>query len=226
MSFPSGASSTPPSTAGTYGLGRDMIRESLDVAVVDDDPSILRSVERILGSHSFSVRLYESAMTFLQEAESITPGGVVADLSMPGLTGLDLQQSLADSDLRYPMVFITGCGDVRTSVQAMRAGAVDFLEKPFEPQDLISAVERALDMSRLALQRRLHRQTIQERLATLTVREREVFEQVVEGNLNKQIAANLGIAEKTVKVHRARVMRKMEVRSVAQLARLAEYIRN
>lgn len=194
------------------------------IAVVDDDFGVLRSVERLLRFHGFDVKGYSTPQALLTEVEALSPGCIVADISMPGLTGLDLQRELADSHLDYPMIFITGYGDIRTSVLAMRAGAIDFLTKPFDQTELLNAVERALLRSGSAREAQGKLALFRQRIASLTQREREVFERVVAGYLNKQIAADLGIAEKTVKVHRSRVMQKMAVKSVAQLARVAEQI--
>lgn len=194
--------------------------EKTAVAVVDDDPGVLRSLDRLLTMQGFETRTYLSAKALLEEIDDVCPSFIIADLAMPELTGLDLQEKLEEFSHDYPMVFITGRGDIRSSVRAMRGGAVDFLSKPFECGELLDAIERALEKSRHA--RDL--QSVRGRLETLTDRERQVFERVVAGELNKQIAANLGITEKTVKVHRGRVMRKMRVRSVARLARMAEQL--
>jgi FixJ family two-component response regulator len=201
-----------------------MTRENLSIAVVDDDPAMCRSVARVLSSGGFSPVTYSSPRSLLEEIDTLRPGCVVADLSMPELTGLELQRRLAARDLDYPIVFISGHGDIRSSVQAMRGGAVDFLPKPFEASALLEAVDRALARSVAARAVSARLAELQRRVTSLTRRERQVFAQVVEGSMNKQIAASLGIAEKTVKVHRARVMRKMGARSVAELARLAERI--
>lgn len=192
------------------------------IAVVDDDPAVLRGLTRLLGSNGWDVQAFESPQDLLDSIKTLEPGCVIADVAMPGLSGLELQERFTADGCECPMVFITGYADVRASVRAMRGGAVDFLTKPFGATELIDAVERAL---RRAEQLRIERGELartRERFASLTQREREVFEQVVAGFLNKQIAANLGISEKTVKVHRARVMRKMYVRSVVSLGRVAE----
>lgn len=194
------------------------------VAVVDDDPGILRSLGRLLTFHGFAVNPFASPQSLLDEIESFSPDCVIADLSMPGLTGLDLQRRIDEQGLNCPIVFVTAYGDIPASVQAMRGGAVDFLTKPFDQRDILDAVARAIatkDRSREASDRLA---LLRRRLASLTVREKEIFEQVAAGYLNKQVAANLGISEKTVKVHRARVMRKMGMRSVAELARAAEQL--
>ena len=194
------------------------------IAVVDDDPSVLKSLTRLLSRSGFAVNSYASSESLLAEIAATPPDCVIADLAMPGLNGLDLQQSLAKLDLEFPIVFVTGFGDVRSSVSAMRAGAVDFLSKPVAKDELLSAVNRALTSGRAARELASELAVLQRRLESLTRRERSIFERVAAGHLNKQIAADLGIAEKTVKVHRARVMRKMSVKSVAGLARAAERI--
>lgn len=197
-------------------------QEQHSIAVVDDDPAVLRSVARLLKLNGYSARTYCSAEVLLAELEQTRPNCIVADLSMPGTSGLELQRTLAAAGSEYPMVFITGRGDIRSSVEAMRGGAVDFLPKPFEHAELLDAIGRALDKDRESREVNRELESINERLASLTRRERQVFDGVVEGLMNKQIAGLLGITEKTVKVHRARVMSKMAVRSVAELARFAE----
>ncbi len=192
------------------------------IAVVDDDISIQRSLARLLTASGYEAKAYGSTESLLEALESLSPDCIIADLSMPGQGGLDLQRQVHEGAFDCPIVFLTGFGDIRSSVQAMRAGAIDFLEKPIEKTVLLDAITRAL------VRRRDDQETTEKLaqgkcgLASLTGREREVFELVVKGLLNKQIAASLHIAEKTVKVHRARVMRKMSVRSVAELARIAE----
>lgn len=192
-----------------------MLQDAPQVCVVDDDPAVLHSLERLLRAAGFAVSTFPSPTDFLARVAPDAPGCVLLDLSMPELSGLDLQGALERMGCRQPVIFISGNGDVRSSVNAMKAGALDFLTKPFDEMELLSAVQRAL------LRDRQMRQSL-ERLALLTPREREVFDQVVEGRLNKQIAAMLGISEKTVKVHRSRVMEKTAARSTAELVRLAD----
>ncbi|HEV3010958.1 MAG TPA: response regulator [Burkholderiales bacterium] len=187
------------------------------VRVVDDDASVLKSLDRLLRAAGFAVRTYPSPQDFLQQQDGDAPGCVVLDLSMPGLDGLQLQQALARSGDPCPVIFISGHGDIPASVQAMKAGAVDFLIKPFDQKQLLAAVRVAIDRDRSARAARAERSLIGVRVAALTPREHQVMAHVVAGHLNKQIAADLGIAEKTVKVHRARVMKKMGVASVADL---------
>ena len=178
---------------------------------------VLKSLDRLLRSAGFAVRTFPSPRDFLAQHDRELPGCVVLDLSMPGLDGLQLQQALARSGNPCPVIFITGHGDIPASVQAMKAGAVDFLTKPFDQKQFLAAVRTAVDKDRTARAARAERSSIGLRVAALTPRERQVMAHVVAGDLNKQIAAELGIAEKTVKVHRARVMKKMDIDSVAEL---------
>jgi FixJ family two-component response regulator len=187
------------------------------VSVVDDDAAVLKSLDRLLRSAGFAVRTFPSPQVFLEQHDGDAPGCVVLDLSMPGLDGLQLQQALAHSGGHSPVIFITGFGDVPSSVRAMKAGAVDFLTKPFDQTQLLTAVRAAIEIDRIARLERAERSSVGMRVAALTPRERQVMAHVVAGHLNKQIAADLGISEKTVKVHRARVMTKMGVASVAEL---------
>ena len=190
------------------------------VRVVDDDASVLKALGRLLRSAGFAVRTFPSPQVFLNEHDATAPGCVVLDLSMPGLDGLQIQQALGRLGDGCPIVFITGHGDIASSVTAMKAGAVDFLTKPFDASRLLEAVRTAVAKDRAAREVRAERSSIGVRMAALTPREREVMAQVCAGRLNKQIAADLGIAEKTVKVHRARVMKKMAAGSVAELVQL------
>ena len=192
------------------------------VWVVDDDRAVLSAVSRVLRSVGYGVRTFASGELFLAEREHDTASCVVLDLWMPGMTGLELQERLARSHIPASVVFITGHGDVPTSVRAMKAGAVDFLMKPFEAPQLIAAVEAALARSRTARAAQAERERITERFSHLTPREREVLGCLIEGKRNKNIAAELGATEKTIKVHRARVQQKMGVRSIAELASCIE----
>jgi FixJ family two-component response regulator len=190
---------------------------------VDDDPAILKAVSRLLQAVGFTVSTYSSSERFLEDYATLAPGCVVLDLAMPGLSGLDVQDALANAGEFMPIIFLTGKADVPASVRAMKHGAADFLIKPVERDELLAAVRSALVKGLLA---RMARQEVAEtrrRLATLTPREYEVFEHVIKGDLNKQTAAELGAAEKTIKIHRARVMQKMQVQSVAELVRMAEH---
>jgi len=190
------------------------------VFLVDDDRAVLKGLERLLRAAGFAVRGFASSETFLEQHDPMTPGCAVLDLAMSGLNGLELQQALAARGLDRPVIFLTGRGDIATSVQAMKAGATDFLTKPVAAGDLMAAVRLAVEKDRQARAARVERASIEQRLATLTRREGEVLRHVVAGRLNKQIAADLGMAEKTVKVHRGRLMAKMGVRSVAELVRM------
>lgn len=201
------------------------IETNSTVYLVDDDPSVRNALTRALTAEGFHVVSWASADAFLAEYDPEKPGCLVADVTMPGTDGLQLQALLTASDRSLPIVFITGNANVRMSVQAMRAGAVTFLPKPVRLAELAGAVREGLERDQSLRQRRATRTAIQSRLAALTARERQVFDLVVAGKMNKQIAAQLGAAEKTVKVHRGRVMFKMRVRSVAELVTLASQAR-
>jgi FixJ family two-component response regulator len=192
------------------------------VFVVDDDPSVRKSLTRVMTSAGYTVEAFSSARDFLTREPFVGPCCLVLDVRMPGLTGLELQEALAGKDHRMPIVFITGHGDISMSVKAMKAGAVDFLTKPFDVDNLLAAVQRALAKDIKDLGDEGRTAEVLERVKLLTPRETEVFALVVTGMLNKQIAGELGIGEKTVKVHRARVMEKMQAGSVAELVRLAD----
>jgi FixJ family two-component response regulator len=194
------------------------------VYVVDDDAGVRRALTRLLRSVGLEAAAFSSAQEFLHARRPARPGCLVLDVRLPGLGGLDLQARLGQDQRTMPIVFITGHGNVPTSVRAMKGGAVDFLQKPFDDEDLLAAVRRALALSREALAEQTARTEIQGRLDSLTPREREVLQLVVTGMLNKQIAAELGAAEKTVKVHRGRVMHKMRAGSVAELVRITEIV--
>ena len=192
------------------------------VFVVDDEPPVVKALERLLRAEGYEVRGFLSSQAFLEEHDAAIPGCAVLDIAIDGISGLELQRLLANSRCERPVVFLTGHGDIPMSVHAMRAGAVSFLTKPIQAQELLDAVRLALENDRKAREARGRLAVIECRLGTLTAREREVLEHVVSGRLNKQIAADLGTAEKTVKVHRGRVMEKMRARSVAELVRLCD----
>jgi len=190
------------------------------VFLVDDDPAVLKGLSRLFRSAGLNVAPFQSAQDFLDGEIFLAPGCIVLDVAMPGLDGLALQEALVARDSELPVIFLTGHGDIAMGVQAMKVGATDFLTKPVDDQTLLDAVRTAIEKNRLALQTRAELDDIRQRLATLTPREREVLALVVAGQLNKQAAAELGTVEKTIKVHRARVMAKMKVSSLAELVRL------
>ena len=192
------------------------------VFVVDDETPVRRALSRLLRAAGFAVAGFASPKEFLREYDPNTPSCLVLDLMMPDFNGLELQRTLASKGCVLPIIFLTGQGDVPKSVQAMKGGAIDFLTKPVNDEDLLAAVRAAIERDDVSRREQTELSEIRARLATLTPREREVLEHVVTGQLNKQIAADLGIAEKTIKVHRARVMAKMKVQSVAELVRLTE----
>jgi FixJ family two-component response regulator len=194
------------------------------VFIVDDDTSVRKSLTRLVAAAGYRVHAFASAREYLAREPSSGPSCLVLDVRMPGLTGLDLQKTLAGAEHRTAIVFITGHGDIAMSVAAMKEGAVDFLTKPFAGKDLLDAIQRALAKDTRDLGTEARVAEIQERVKLLTRRETEVFALVVTGMLNKQIASALGVVEKTVKVHRARVMQKMRARSVAELVRLADAV--
>jgi FixJ family two-component response regulator len=191
------------------------------VYLVDDDPSILKAISRLLGTAGLRTKSFTSPREFLNEHDASELGCLVLDVSMPELSGLDLQRRLTLSNKGRPIVFISGRGDVPASVSAMKAGAFDFLTKPFDDEVLLSAVFEAIEKDRIARENGSRLQDLQKRLYRLTLRERQVLERVVGGRINKQIATELGIVEKTVKVHRGRLMYKMGVRSIVELLQLA-----
>ncbi len=185
------------------------------VFVVDDDASVRKSLARLIAVAGWKVETLASADEFLERAPHDRPACLVLDVRLPGLNGLELQERLARDDGDIPIVFITGHGDIPMGVRAMKAGAVDFLPKPFEDEALLEAIRRAIERDRQI-------RPIRARLESLTHREREIFALVVRGLLNKQVAGHLGITEKTVKVHRARVMEKMRAESLAELVKLSQ----
>jgi FixJ family two-component response regulator len=191
------------------------------VFVVDDDVDLCRAVRRLLSSAGYQTRTYSSSAEFLADHDPELPGCILLDLWMPDLGGFEVQAALAAAGCLRPIVFLTGYGSIPVTVTAMRAGAVDFLVKPVEESRLFAAVDEALQIDAAERQARDVRRALAQRVATLTPREREVLEHVVRGRLNKQIAGDLGTVEKTIKVHRARVMHKMRARSLAELVQLA-----
>ncbi len=194
------------------------------IFVVDDDPSVRTGLGRLLEAAGYAVETFASAREFLARAPQAGPGCLVLDVRMPGLTGLELQEALAATGRRISIVFISGYSDVPMSVRAMKAGAVDFLAKPFDVEELLTAIQRCVAKAVQALAEETRAEEVRQRVGTLTPRETEVFALVVTGMLNKQIAAQLGVGEKMVKVHRARVMAKLRAGSVAELVRLADRV--
>jgi FixJ family two-component response regulator len=192
------------------------------VSVVDDDPAVLKAVSRLLRSAGFNVTAFTTPREFLEDHNPRSHGCVVLDVGMPGLDGLALQRKLASDGPSLPVVFLTGCGDIPTSVRAMKQGAVDFLTKPVDDEVLLAAVRTAVEKDRAAATERTEAAELRDLMSSLTPREREVMHLVVAGKLNKQIASDLGASEKTIKIHRARVMEKMHADSLANLVRLAE----
>jgi FixJ family two-component response regulator len=196
------------------------------VYLVDDESTVRAALARTLTAEGFETHTWESADAFLAQHDAAAPGCVVADIAMPGMSGLDLQRELLARGCIRPIVFVTGHGNIRMSVQAMRAGAVTFLPKPVRAADLAQAVNEALEKDRALRAAQARRAAVESRLRALTVREKEVLTLVLAGRMNKQIAAELGAAEKTIKIHRGRVMNKMRVRSVAELVTLTSHIKD
>jgi RNA polymerase sigma factor (sigma-70 family) len=195
------------------------------VFVVDDDPSIRRAIKILLESVGLEVELFGSAQEFVAGRPADTPSCVVLDIRLPGVSGLDFQRQLNEAKINIPIIFISAHGDVPMTVRAMKAGAIEFLTKPFRDQDLLDAVQVALDRDRARRQREGEIATLRERFESLSAREREVVAMVVSGMLNKQIAAKIGITENTVKVHRSRAMEKLQAQSLADLVKMVERLR-
>src|SRR5277367_3439642 len=208
-----------------WQLGRrTMNTEAGTVFIVDDARDVRTGIARLLTTAAYGVRLFESAEHYLEEQDGAEPGCLLLDIGLPGLSGIELQRSLFGSAYTRPIVFLTGIGDIHASVNAMKAGAVDFLTKPIEKQRLFPAIDEALRRDEAQRVERAIRQRIEHRVSQLTPREREVMTGIVCGRLNREIAGELRIGEKTIKVHRGRVMQKMGVRSIPDLVRLAERV--
>jgi FixJ family two-component response regulator len=194
------------------------------VFVIDDDDSVRRALRRLISSVGLQVEVFGSAHEFLQWPRPDVPSCMILDVRLPGMSGLDFQRRLAEAKIHIPIIFITGHGDIPMTVLAMKAGAIEFLTKPFRDQDLIDAIHQALEQDRVRRQQEAEIAALQERFESLTPREQEVLPWVISGLLNKQIAAEIGTTEATVKVHRSQLMRKMGAESVANLVRMAEKI--
>jgi FixJ family two-component response regulator len=192
------------------------------VFVVDDDASVRDSLKNLIRSVGLGAELFASAQEFLRSKRPDVPGCLVLDVRLPGLSGLDLQRRMAEAGLQIPIIFVTGHGDIPMTVRAMKAGAVEFLTKPFRDQDLLDAIQQALERDRKARDQRAEIEEMRSRFASLTPREREVMARVVAGLLNKQIGAELGTSETTVKIHRHQVMEKMGAGSLPELVRMAD----
>ena len=192
------------------------------VFVVDDDPSVCRAIKRLVESVGLHVEMFGSASEFMSSSRPEIASCLVLDIRLPGIGGLDFQRELAEVNVHIPIIFITGHGDVPMSVRAMKAGAVEFLTKPFRDQDLLDAIQVGLERDRARRQRQAETAVLRERLELLTPREREVLPLVVSGLLNKQVAAEIGTTEATVKVHRSQLMKKMGADSLPELVRMAE----
>jgi FixJ family two-component response regulator len=213
-----------PRVAGRRAGGDDKPAAASVIFVVDDDVAVRNSLRRLISSVGFAVEVFPSARTFLETPRPAVPGCLVLDVRLPGLSGLDLQRELAATDAELPIIFLTGHGDIPMSVRAMKAGAVEFLTKPFREQELLDAVRSAIERDRTMRAERQERAELRRRYASLTPRERDVLAGIVAGLLNKQIAGELGTSEATVKEQRGHLMTKMEAGSVAELVHFAARI--
>lgn len=196
------------------------VADNACVFIIDDDPTLRRSIEFLADSVGLRARLFGSAQEFLDDADPTAPGCIVLDVRMPGMSGLDLLDVLKDNGFHHPVVVITGHADVPMAVRALQRGASEFIEKPFNDQALLDKVQKMLERDAEERERSADVMVVKDRMVTLTPREREVMDLVIEGNANKQIAASLGLSEKTIEVHRSRVMRKMQASNAADLIRM------
>jgi FixJ family two-component response regulator len=201
---------------------RELQEPDAIIAIVDDDPSVRKGLERLIRSLGWKAEPFGSAQEFLASARTEPPTCIVLDLQLPGLNGLELQKQMSEAGLETPIVFLTGHGDIPASVKAMKAGAIEFLTKPVDEQDLLNAIQEAIEHNRRTRQQQADVRDLRDRYESLTSREQEVMQRVVSGLLNKQIAAELKITEDTVKFHRGHIMRKMRAGSLADLVRMAE----
>jgi FixJ family two-component response regulator len=202
------------------------MREHSVVFVVDDDASVRAALKELFESVGLKVKLFASGNTFIEEPIPETPCCLVLDVRLPQMSGLKFQEELARAEVNVPIIFLTAHGDIPMAVRAMKAGAVDFLTKPFRNQDVLDAVYTALEQDSVRREKQQSSSTLRERFESLSARERDVVTRVAAGGLNKQIAAELGLSEVTVKVHRAKAMRKMHAKSLAELVRMTDFIRN
>ncbi|HUN59367.1 MAG TPA: response regulator [Candidatus Binataceae bacterium] len=201
------------------------IEETPTVLIIDDDPEVLDSVGRLLRSVGLDTQLFASIPDFLKSKRPNGPTCLILDVRLPGQSGLDFQRELAAADNQLPIVFITGHGDIPMSVQAMKGGAIEFLPKPFREQDLLDAIRLGLNRDRVRREAEESLRALKQRVEMLSDREREIMIEIVRGRLSKQIAGDIGVSESTVKVHRSNLMRKMGVRSLAELARIADKLK-